>query len=134
MNKTIQGLNTRYGELLRYLIAGGLTTGINIIVFARLTQLATNWFWANILAWIISVLFAFIANKLVVFNSSKSQGWLLEGVSFFGLRGASLVIDTAILFVGITLLHLPSLMVKTGDQIIVIVLNYLFSRQIFKRA
>lgn len=133
MNKTVQTINDRYGQLLRYLVVGGFTTGINVVVFAGLTQMTVPWFWANICAWIASVLFAFAANKLVVFNAKQSANWLREAIAFFGLRGASLLADTAILFVGITLMHAAPLVVKTLDQIIVIALNYVFSKQIFKQ-
>ncbi|RNE31821.1 hypothetical protein [Lacticaseibacillus paracasei] len=46
-----------------------------------------------------------------------------EGASFFTLRGASLLADTAILFIGLTLMHGSPLIVKLIDQVVVIVLN-----------
>lgn len=63
MDKRISTLYVRYGEALRYLIVGGLTTLINIVLFFGLTHLGIAWFWANIAAWVLSVLFAFVANK-----------------------------------------------------------------------
>jgi putative flippase GtrA len=47
------------------------------------------------------------------------------------LRGASLLADTAILFIGLTLMHGSPLIVKLIDQVVVIVLNYGFSKLIF---
>ncbi|WP_155286368.1 GtrA family protein [Lacticaseibacillus zhaodongensis] len=133
MVKTINLLYAKYGAALRYLIVGGLTTGINLVLFFALTHINVPWFWANVAAWFLSVLFAFIANKLVVFASkdTSAEVVLREGVSFFALRGASLLADTAILFVGLTLLHGSPVIVKLIDQVVVIVLNYAFSKQIF---
>ncbi len=54
-----------------------------------------------------------------------------EGMSFFALRGASLLADTAILFVGLTLMHGSPIIVKIVDQVVVIGLNYVFSKHIF---
>ncbi|MBM6453114.1 GtrA family protein, partial [Lacticaseibacillus paracasei] len=100
-------LYSKYGTALLYLIVGGLTTGITVVLFFGLTHLAMPWFWANIIAWVLSVLFAFIANKKVVFNSADMtfRTVIKEGASFFTLRGASLLADTAILFIGLTLMH-----------------------------
>lgn len=133
MDKTIRILYTKYGEALRYLIVGGLTTLINLVIFFGLTHLVIPWFWANIVAWFLSVLFAFIANKKVVFGSTDNTPRVIfkEGVSFFTLRGASLLVDTAILFTGLTLLHGSPIVVKIVDQVVVIGLNYVFSKHIF---
>ncbi|KRN21325.1 GtrA family protein [Lacticaseibacillus camelliae] len=133
MDKRISTLYVRYGEALRYLIVGGLTTLINIVLFFGLTHLGIAWFWANIAAWVLSVLFAFVANKKVVFASADMTPRTVfkEAVSFFSLRGASLLADTAILFVGLTLLHGSPIIVKIIDQVVVIGLNYVFSKHIF---
>ncbi|KRM55108.1 GtrA family protein [Lacticaseibacillus sharpeae] len=134
MVNTVNKLYARYGEILRYLIVGGLTTVINVALFYLLFQIHLSWFWANLAAWLASVMFAFVANKWLVFGQNDGgRGTLLrEGVLFFGLRGASLLADTAILFVGINLLAAPVLGVKIVDQVVVIALNYVFSKLIFK--
>lgn len=133
MDKRVTTIYDRYGEALRYLVVGGLTTLINIVLFFSLTHLGTAWFWANIVAWLLSVLFAFIANKKLVFGAADMtpRTVVKEAVSFFTLRGASLLADTAILFVGLTLLHGSPIIVKVIDQVVVIGLNYVFSKQIF---
>lgn len=81
----------------------------------------------------LSVLFAFIANKKLVFGAADMtpRTVVKEVVSFFTLRGASLLADTAILFVGLTLLHGSPIIVKVIDQVVVIGLNYVFSKHIF---
>ncbi|WP_262315822.1 GtrA family protein [Lacticaseibacillus parakribbianus] len=125
----------QFGAILRYLVVGGLTTGINVVLFFTLTHLGVAWFWANLAAWWLSVAFAFVANKTVVFNSATTAplAVLQEALGFFGLRGASLAVDTAILFVGLSLLHAAPLVVKLVDQVVVIVLNYAFSKRLFSR-
>jgi len=133
LDKPIKTFYAKYGEALRYLIVGGLTTLINLVIFFCLTHLSIPWFWANIAAWFLSVLFAFIANKKLVFSSSNTSASVVlkQSVSFFALRGASLLVDTAILFVGLNLLHGSPLIVKIIDQVVVIALNYVFSKHIF---
>lgn len=133
MEKPISFLYTRYGEALRYLIVGGITTGINVVSFFILMHIGMAWFGANLIAWAVSVAFAFVANKLAVFHSNTKDVWgvIKEAAGFTALRGASLGADTVILFIGLTLLHGNTLVVKLIDQIIVIALNYLFSKKLF---
>ena len=63
MVNTVNKIYARYGEILRYLIVGGLTTVINVALFYLLFQIHLSWFWANLAAWLASVMFAFVANK-----------------------------------------------------------------------
>ena len=136
MEKPISTFYTRYGQALRYLIVGGLTTGINVTLFFMLTHVGMPWFTANLIAWVASVAFAFVANKVAVFhaNSHSVLAVVKEALSFTALRGASLGADTVILFIGLTLLHGNPVAVKLLDQVIVIALNYLFSKKIFATA
>ena len=130
-------LYSKYGMALRYLVVGGLTTLINLVVYFALTMwFGWSWFAANLVAWFLSVAFAYVTNKVAVFGSQfNSLGRALwEAVLFFGLRGASLLADTAILYVGLNLLHGGPVLVKIVDQVIVIVLNYVFSKAIFVHA
>ncbi|WP_225048424.1 GtrA family protein [Lacticaseibacillus kribbianus] len=135
MDKHVTLSPARFGAVLRYLVVGGLTTGLNVALFFTLTHLGVAWFWANLAAWWLSVAFAFVANKTVVFNSATTEpaAVLREALGFFALRGASLGVDTAILFVGLTLLRAAPMPVKLVDQVVVIVLNYAFSKRLFRR-
>lgn len=68
--KQLKNLVTRYYSVLSYLFFGGLTTLINIVVFTVLNS-TTGWNYqiSNVIAWFLSVLFAYITNKRWVFNS-----------------------------------------------------------------
>lgn len=125
----------RYESAISYLFFGGLTTVINTVVFFALYH-HMNYQVANAIAWFLSVLFAFITNKLWVFHSKSFElkTFVWETFSFFGFRLASLVIDMLILWIGITLLSGNALLVKIIDQVVVILLNYFFSKWfIFKK-
>ena len=93
-----------------------------------------NQFWpywiANTIAWLISVLFAYITNKIWVFDSQTPtfRAVLIEMTSFFGFRLLSYFIDQGIMIVGISVLHGNDLIVKLIDQIIVVLLNWFFSK------
>ena len=91
---------------------------------------------ANIFSWILAVLFAYITNRIWVFDSNAEDmnGILKEMVSFFGGRVATLLMEEVILYVGIKLLSMNSIGVKVSAQILVLIGNYLISKLfVFKK-
>lgn len=125
----------KYEQLIAYAVFGVLTTLVNIVSFWGLENMAGwHYFWSNNLAWLLSVLFAFFTNKTYVFKSkyTTKTAFFKEMSAFFGARIASLVIDDLIMFVGISLLSANSMVVKILDQFIVIAMNYVLSKIIFK--
>ena len=132
----MKALLEKYRGLILYVVFGVLTTAINIAVYAlcyrvlRLPNVPSN-----VIAWILAVLFAFVTNKLYVFESkSLERGTVLrELLSFVGARLATGLLDLAVMFVGVDLLHGPDLVIKVASNVIVIILNYVFSKLIVFR-
>ena len=94
MKKIIE-LATKYREVLMYLIFGVLTTIINIFVFYIFKDTLTiDYRTSNVIAWFLSVLFAFLTNKYFVFASigKNKQAFFKEMGLFFWNRVLSLVI------------------------------------------
>lgn len=118
-------------EVLLYLFFGGLTFLVSIASYAYFNII---WQWnelvANIVSWILAVLFAFITNRIWVFDKPTDSvgAFMKQMLSFFGGRVATLVVEEIILLVFITLLHFGSMPVKVVAQIIVILLNYVISK------
>ena len=85
---------------------------------------------ANIFSWILAVLFAFITNRIWVFNAPTNTNveFVRQMLSFFGGRILTLVIEEIIIFIFITKLEFDSVIVKLIAQIIVIVMNYVVSK------
>ena len=130
MNK-IKELLKKYKFIILYGIFGVLTTIINIAVYGILYDaLGVSNVLSNIAAWVLSVLFAFITNKLWVFES-KSLNFKLfmkELGSFTACRLATGVLDLGIMFVGVDLLKGPAIILKIASNVIVIILNYVMSK------
>ena len=58
-------------EIILYVIFGVLTTIVNLIAYYLFSNIINiNYLISNAIAWIISVVFAYITNKFFVFNSS----------------------------------------------------------------
>ena len=124
-------------EILLYLFFGGLTFLVSIISYAFLNiQIGWNALIANIGSWILAVSFAYVTNRVWVFdsNAETTADFIKEITSFIGGRVATLVIEELILFIFITNLGMNSMLVKIVAQVIVIVLNYVISKLIvFKK-
>ena len=117
-------------ELVLYVVFGAFTFFVNLIsyfFFANL--LGINYLVSNGIAWFLSVLFAYVTNRIWVFES-KSPNILKEMSLFFGGRIFSGVVDMFLMYAFIDLIAFDSSISKIVVQIIVIVLNYIFSKLI----
>lgn len=126
----------KYSEILWYGFFGVLTTLVNIISFALLDKTGLNVYFSNLLAWLFSVLFAFITNKLFVFDSKDFtfKVFFKELVSFFFFRIVSLGIDMAGMYVCLEAIKLNKMISKIIVNVVVIIANYIFSKLfIFKK-
>ncbi len=133
----MQQLWKRYKEVILYLFFGGCTTVVNIVVYYVCAHpLALGTVASTCCAWLAAVIFAYITNKIWVFES-KSQGTketLKEMASFFSCRIATGLADLAVMYVFVDLLHVNDVIVKIGSNVLVVVLNYLASKLIiFKK-
>ena len=132
-------------EVVLYLVFGFLTTVLNFAVY-HLFNLWTDVLISNVIAWIAAVVFAYITNKLFVFESKSWAPALVirEALSFAAARLLTLGIEELGLFIMITKLRLDlslntpvisgKMIVKIILSVIVIILNYVFSKVIiFKK-
>ena len=114
-------------ELFWYVVFGILTTVVNIVVYFIFSRLGVNYLISNILAWFLSVLFAYVTNRRWVFES-KSSNVLKECGLFFSGRIFSGIIDTGLMYLFIDILSIGDLVSKIVIQVIVVVLNYVISK------
>ncbi|WP_339073698.1 GtrA family protein [Clostridioides difficile] len=123
----------KHRETILYLFFGAFTTLVNIVSYLFFTRVILfNFMVANALAWILAVLFAYVTNKFFVFRSKRIEIKFLfkEFLSFVSFRLLSGVVEMLIMYVMIDLLFVNDVIVKIFTNIVVIVLNYLFSKMI----
>lgn len=117
-------------ELVLYVVFGTFTFFVNIIVyFFFASLLCVNYLISNVLAWFFSVLFAYVTNRRWVFES-RDPNILKEAALFFGGRIFSGVIDTALMYLFIDVMFIGDEISKFVVQVIVVILNYVFSKLI----
>ena len=141
----------KYKELITYVVFGVLTTLVNFVCFWLFNKILGEklYLLSNIIAWVISVIFAYVTNKLWVFESKSWKPSVIgrEIPEFVGARVFSLLIEEGGLWLfvdvlnfdkfGFTLLGFDvtgKLIAKVVLAVIVVILNYIFSKLvIFKK-
>lgn len=158
MKKLLQWCKAHW-EVLAYLIFGGLTTLLNIVLYAVFNAVfgyaAAN-SWGNVLDNVLCILFAYATNRTFVFASkAKGRAALREFGTFVACRLGTLVLDAAVMMIGGNMLGEPGsafvlavlggwvdeagalklwgLGVKVFSNVLVVVLNYVFSKLIVFR-
>ena len=117
-------------EMVMYVFFGTLTALVNFVVYFFFQGfLGVNYLISNILAWFFSVLFAYVTNRIWVFES-KSPNILKEMSLFFGGRIFSGAVDTALMYTFIDVVMIGNEISKITVQVIVVILNYVFSKLI----
>lgn len=121
----------KYREMILYVFWGGCTTLVNIAVFyAGVHFMGFKDVPANVMAWVLSVLFAYVTNRRWVFQSRQAgfTGILREMGSFFSARLSTGLLDTGVIYVFATLLKWNNMAVKIVSNVIVVILNYVLSK------
>lgn len=133
MKSTILQIYKKYKQAVDYVIVGGMTTVVSLVLFygsvwtildgtdARQMQAA------NIVSWIGAVLFAYILNRLFVFKS-KNLKILKELFVFAATRVLTLLLDMLVMFLGSTVLKFDFHFVKLISMILITAANYVISK------
>lgn len=123
----------KYRELIRYLIVGVLTTVVSLGTYYICVETFLNpeaaieLQIANVISWVAAVTFAYVANRIYVFES-KNQNILSEIALFFTARVGSLLLDMGIMFVLVTIMGVDDKIAKLAVQVVVTVANYILSK------
>jgi len=130
--KKILEIYKKYKEIINYLIVGGLTTVVSLLTYYACVYTFLNpenafeLQLANIISWIIAVIFAYFTNRKFVFESKN--GKLKESIKFVCSRIITLLLDMLTMYIGVTLLLFSDKIIKLISQVIVIVGNYIISK------
>lgn len=125
----------KYKEIIMYLIFGVLTTLVNVLVYYICYNVSgINNTISTIIAWIISVIFAYITNKIFVFSSKTNgfKGFVIEFIVFILCRLFSGLVDLGFMTLTVTYLKLNtkllSTIMKIISNVIVVIINYILSK------
>lgn len=137
MNK-IKELIVKNKELISYIFWGGMTTLVSYLVLIPCVELLKiDETVSNVISWIISVAFAYVVNKLFVFESKSWEAKLVfrEAWQFVSARLVSLLIADILIFkLLVDVFDFNYIWVKLFTNVLVVIMNYVFSKLvIFKK-
>ena len=143
----IKELYKKHKEIIVYIIFGALTTLVNLVTFYILERAfgseGNGYIIYNAIAWVVAIIFAYVTNKLYVFESKswapkivikESVQFLLARVFSFVVEELGLILMVEILSFGDYTLNLKVItltgatIAKILLSIIVIIMNYFFSK------
>ena len=135
--KKLRELYEAHREIISYLFFGGATTVVSWGAYALgVGLMGMGVTPGNIFSWVCAVTFAFITNKLWVFQS-KSWAWpqwLKEAGAFYAGRLFSGLVELGglplLMKLGLdqTLFGVEGLAAKVAISVVVIILNYFLSK------
>lgn len=114
-----------------YIIVGVCTMIVSLVsYFIMANTLQMYYQAANIISWVLAVAFAYVTNKKYVFKSpyTSVQATTKELVSFVSSRVASLLVEILSMFFFVQVCQMDDNIVKLMNQVLVTVLNYIFSK------
>ena len=140
----------KHKEAVLYIVFGALTTLVNFVVFILFNLLLGEELYlvSNFIAWVFAVIFAFVVNKLIVFESRSMTvktlfreigEFTLARVFSFGIEelGLFLLVDLIAFSFTLELFGFSitwPIIVKLLLAVIVVILNYFFGKFIiFKK-
>ena len=98
---------TQSAQLIKYIVTGGLTTGVNYLIYFILLG---------------AVLFAYVMNRKLVFHSERAI--VHEFLEFAGLRLATLAVENLLLYLLIDVWQWQSPLAKLAVSIVTVAANY----------
>lgn len=122
-------------ETVNYIVFGVMTTVVSFISQMLFHAMSWNTAFSTVGSWVCAVTFAYITNKLFVFESHTDtlKAFLRELWLFVAARLASLVIEVGLMLLLVDLLGLPTAGSKMAGQIIILITNYVLSKLIVFR-
>jgi putative flippase GtrA len=118
-------------ELLRYGIFGCITTGVNLGLFFILKKIGLYYLLANSISYCIAVIINYLFNYKFVFNKNGKQdkhwNWV-EFAKFFAVRMVSLLVDNALFYFVVDILHVNIYIGRIALSIIVIIATFIVNK------
>ena len=135
MTEKILSLVKKYKEVILYLIFGVLTTVVSFVSYYLLLYCGLHYIVAQIVSWALAVAFAFVVNKLFVFEDRASTPALLfrQIWQFVSVRIASGVLETLLLWLLVDVLYVGEGIAKIPVTVLTVVINYVASKLLIFR-
>lgn len=129
-------LYMKYKTIVTYLLYGVLTTVVSVAsYFVCYDVLGVSNVYSTMVSWFLAVVFAFVTNKLFVFDSKKwGKNAIRETGEFILCRIGTGILELALMYLTVDLLLFDGTLMKIMTNVIIVILNYVLSKLfIFKK-
>ncbi len=119
-------------EIYIYILWGILVGLVNIgSAWFFIYKCGINEIYANFMSWILYNYVSFVTNRKSVFHTHTQniKEYLVQLVQFYISRVITLLIETGLIFLLVTVIGLPAMIIKIFTSILVIFLNYFISKK-----
>ncbi len=119
------------GETARYIVIGGCTTVVDYASFYLMDGiLHLDITFSNVTSTALAILFAYVTNKIYVFQCRTNgiSEFLVEFIKFIGSRLFTMAVEIGGVQLFVVILGQNSMLGKAEAIVIVIILNYIFSK------
>ena len=141
--KKLEPIYKKHKEMLLYCFFGLMTTVVSFIfllvpqsllMMAGMSEEASV-SPSNVISWIFAVTFAYITNRIWVFENTAEtkKGVFAEAFSFYSGRFITLIVETGMMQFGVSILGISTFIMKILASIVVFILNYIISKVIIFR-
>mgnify|MGYP002509021748 FL=1 len=142
--KGLEPIYKKNKEMLLYLFFGVLTTVVSFITAGASKAIFELFGFgkdivstgSTVFSWICAVTFAYITNRIWVFESSArgAKPVISEALSFYGGRIFTLLVEMLMMWAGYSLLDINYWITKIIANVVVLILNYVISKLVvFKK-
>lgn len=127
----LKELFSRHREIILYLVFGIGTTAVDFAVSLSLVYLLhVNLYVSKVIAWVCAVVFAYVTNRIFVFQSENkgAKKILAEAGEFVTGRLISLGLQELMMAILYDGMEMGELTVLILSSVLVIILNYIFGK------
>lgn len=125
--KRIITIYNKNKEVINYIIVGALTTLVSVGSYYLFRFIIKDYIILSIISWILAVSFAYVTNRLFVFES-KNEHILEEIIKFVTCRLTTLGMEVVLMILFVSVFKINDMVSKIILQIVILILNYVFSK------
>lgn len=119
-------------KILKFLVIGGINTGVSYSTFVLLTILGVNYLFASVLGYLFAVILSYLLNKRWTFQSEKSTSLTLMS-QFVVINLLSMAINIVVLFLLVEYLDCNLYISQATAILFSMFFNFIGYRTIFKK-
>ncbi|NMA51088.1 MAG: GtrA family protein [Mollicutes bacterium] len=124
-------MNKLVNQILKFGLVGGIAFLIDFCIFAILVKIGIHYLIAQIISFFISLIFNYIASIKWVFNAKKQTK--KEALLFLFLAIIGLGINELLLYIGISILNIDTLLTKLISTMLVMIYNFITRKLIIEK-